>query len=603
MKKNVLFMILAASVLYSCNINEVSNQNSDNEISIYGNVIDRASGSPLYNVMIELFKHNEENDSDDKVLGSTVTGNDGNYEFTVALDRTAQYDNDAVAYYVRASKDKYTTSLYKLNLSNVDKSNRIKVDFQITVTSIIYAGKVTNTQKKPLVDAKIKAKYYSANSDEDHVRDYGYAIGTTVITDYNGEYKFEVPIPTNNSYLPQWQYLIYAEKDGYITAEHFVNQNVEDMGRNITLNFTMKSVEEQEEEDLKKNYVTIYGKVTDNNGKPILNATIEELNKMNKENEDLTKEIIEIRKKEKERSKDDNELVQIKNEHNAILKELEIKNMKIKILEEEKNESKNLKTKINLLNQQINDVTKKNEEINNKYNRIKESNIEYENSINDLKNNLNIYKNKYEALLIEQQEKNKEQLLIDNKYNQNRYNDLLDNFTKMKSSYEKLNKDYNKLKADYNDLQNENNIFNQELNDINNEKDNINNKYKLLLKQIYFKHKLLSEFDEAEESKEIECEENKMVSCFQTDNGRIVCFYRAKNEENEDLTYYTISTYECCFSNSKSIQIDNSNSSLSFYKGIHLKGDVGFFLYFLGEEISLPFITFKYIDLNPFFLE
>ena len=276
MKKNVLFMILAASVLYSCNINEVSNQNSANEISIYGNVIGRASGSPLYNVMIELFKHNEENDSDDKVLGSTVTGNDGNYEFTVALDRTAQYDNDAVAYYVRASKDKYTTSLYKLNLSNVDKSNRIKVDFQITVTSIIYAGKVTDTQKKPLVDAKIKAKYYSANSDEDHVRDYGYAIGTTVITDYNGEYKFEVPIPTNNSYLPQWQYLIYAEKDGYITAEHFVNQNVEDMGRNITLNFTMKSVEEQEEEDLKKNYVTIYGKVTDNNGKPILNATIED---------------------------------------------------------------------------------------------------------------------------------------------------------------------------------------------------------------------------------------------------------------------------------------------------------------------------------------
>lgn len=67
-----------------------------------------------------------------------------------------------------------------------------------------------------------------------------------------------------------------------------------------------------------------------------LNASIEELTKMNKENEDLTKEIIEIKKKEKDRNKDDKELAEIKNEHNSMLKELEIKNMKIKILEEEK---------------------------------------------------------------------------------------------------------------------------------------------------------------------------------------------------------------------------------------------------------------------------
>ena len=68
---------------------------------------------------------------------------------------------------------------------------------------------------------------------------------------------------------------------------------------------------------------------------------------------------------------------------------------------------------------------------------------------------------------------------------------------------------------------------------INKEKDEIN-KYKLYLKKIYFNSKLLSEFDEVVESKEIECKENKMVSCFQTDNGRIVCFYRAKYESNEE---------------------------------------------------------------------
>ena len=62
-----------------------------------------------------------------------------------------------------------------------------------------------------------------------------------------------------------------------------------------------------------------------------LNASIEELNKMNKENEDLAKEIIEKRKKEKDRNKDDKELAEIKNEHNTMMKELEIKNMKIKI--------------------------------------------------------------------------------------------------------------------------------------------------------------------------------------------------------------------------------------------------------------------------------
>ena len=130
---------------------------------------------------------------------------------------------------------------------------------------------------------------------------------------------------------------------------------------------------------------------------------------------------------------------------------------------------------------------------------------------------------------------------------------------------------------------------------INKEKDEIN-KYKLYLKKIYFNSKLLSEFDEVEESKEIECKENKMISCFQTDNGRIVCFYRAKYESNEELTYYTISTYECCFSDEKSIQIEESESSLTFYKGIHLKGEVGFFIYFLKSELSRPYITYKYIN-------
>jgi hypothetical protein len=132
-----------------------------------------------------------------------------------------------------------------------------------------------------------------------------------------------------------------------------------------------------------------------------------------------------------------------------------------------------------------------------------------------------------------------------------------------------------------------------------NKKEN-ENEFKLYLKKIYFNYKLLSKFNITDETKEIECKENKMVSCFQTDKGKIVCFYRAKSkeeeEEDEDLTYYTISAFDYDFSDEDTIQIEESNSSLAFYKGIHLKEEVGFFLYFLGIELSRPFIVFKSID-------
>ena len=130
-----------------------------------------------------------------------------------------------------------------------------------------------------------------------------------------------------------------------------------------------------------------------------------------------------------------------------------------------------------------------------------------------------------------------------------------------------------------------------------NKKEN-EDKFKLYLKKIYFNYKLLSEFNEVDETTEIECKENKMVSCFQTDKGKIVCFYRAKSkeEEDEDLTYYTISTFDSELSNDDTIQIEESNSSLAFYKGIHLKEEVGFFLYFLGIKLSRPYVVFKSID-------
>lgn len=267
MKKLLLFLVCFVSIvigLASCSEpNEPNGQNnSSDEITIYGNVIDRATGQSLYNVLIQ-----EKN----KVGGSTVTGNDGNYEFTLPLNGSSDGK-----YYLVASKDKYSSSEYELNMSNVDKNRRVKVDFQLVKESITYTGTVLDSKNQPIIDAKIKAKVSGAQKTEEYAWLYGEAIGSTVITDISGKYEIELSKPSSRDYGTQWQYVVYAEKDGYATSKHFVNQNEDDMGRTITLNFTMKTTEEQNNEDELKNNVRIYGKVTNQYGQPIANAQIKD---------------------------------------------------------------------------------------------------------------------------------------------------------------------------------------------------------------------------------------------------------------------------------------------------------------------------------------
>ena len=93
MKKNIFFTCLCCMLigLASCEKKDATNEDSVHEITIYGNVIDRTTGQPLYNVLIQ-----EKNN----VGGSTVTGNDGNYEFTIPL-----HAGSAGNYYLIASKD------------------------------------------------------------------------------------------------------------------------------------------------------------------------------------------------------------------------------------------------------------------------------------------------------------------------------------------------------------------------------------------------------------------------------------------------------------------------------------------------------------------
>ena len=264
MKKKIFYLVCLCSItmgIVSCNHQQEEPQNVVNEVTIYGNVIDRATGQPLYNVLIQ-----EKN----KVGGSTVTGNDGNYEFTLPLNGSSNGK-----YYLVASKDKYSSSEYELEMSKVDKNRRVKVDFQLTKESITYTGTVVDSKNIPIYDAHISAQYSAASGNGTD-----YNIGSTTMTDINGVYTLELPRPypyNIKSYSPydQWKFAITATKSGYVTLTHTLNQNVDDMGKTVTLNFVMKSnkeEEQEEEEEEKKKQVMVVGKVTNSAGLSISDA-------------------------------------------------------------------------------------------------------------------------------------------------------------------------------------------------------------------------------------------------------------------------------------------------------------------------------------------
>ena len=71
-----------------------------------------------------------------------------------------------------------------------------------------------------------------------------------------------------------------------------------------------------------------------------------------------------------------------------MMEESQVKNMKIKILEDVKNENKYLKKALYSIKKELNDEKKKNEDIINKYNNIVENNSNYEEIINKLKTNI-----------------------------------------------------------------------------------------------------------------------------------------------------------------------------------------------------------------------
>lgn len=135
---SILFVCLCGIVvgLISCKDKKEAETDS---VTVYGNVSDKTTGAPLSNVMIT-----EENN----VGGSSVTGTDGNYEFTFPLGGSSNGQ-----YTLTATKENYSTAYYTLNMNDVDKNRRVKVDFQLTEKQVCtYMGQALwNGQPQPNV--------------------------------------------------------------------------------------------------------------------------------------------------------------------------------------------------------------------------------------------------------------------------------------------------------------------------------------------------------------------------------------------------------------------------------------------------------------------
>ena len=209
MKRMLFFVCLFGIVMgmMSCDDKQEEPQNVVNEITIYGNVIDRATGQPLYNVLIQ-----EKN----KVGGSTVTGNDGNYEFTLPLNGSSNGK-----YYLVASKSLYLGAEYELSLSNVDKGRAIRVDFQLEMGVFHVKGKVTDQDGKPLSNVLIKETYQNT--------------GNSVYSDRDGDYRLELYPYSEHSN----KYVLKASATDYYSEEYTLNFTEKDYGRTSTVNFQL----------------------------------------------------------------------------------------------------------------------------------------------------------------------------------------------------------------------------------------------------------------------------------------------------------------------------------------------------------------------------
>lgn len=195
-------------------------------VTIYGTVIDKYTGEPLYNALVQERLYG---------AGSGVTGEDGSYEFTVPLPIHNPVKNLQIAYRsynFYASKTQYIGSLYEdITVSEKDAGRRIKIDFQLECEVITYMGKVVDSQNRPIAGAKISATWRTDPSDK-----YPSSIGSTAISATDGTYTLMLPKPNNYN---QWLYDITATQNFYRATTHTLQQHYFDMGKVISLDFIL----------------------------------------------------------------------------------------------------------------------------------------------------------------------------------------------------------------------------------------------------------------------------------------------------------------------------------------------------------------------------
>lgn len=135
MTKKIIFgamlCIAAISVFVAC---DKKDKEELEEITLFGTVLDADQGTPAQNAQIELWKEylseaQQREDMDNGgtagIVGSTVTGSDGSYEFTISNI------NRKFTYVLIAKKNQYDNEEMPLSLNNVKSGGKLRCDFHL----------------------------------------------------------------------------------------------------------------------------------------------------------------------------------------------------------------------------------------------------------------------------------------------------------------------------------------------------------------------------------------------------------------------------------------------------------------------------------------
>ena len=107
-------------------------------------------------------------------------------------------------------------------------------------------------------------------------------------------------------------------------------------------------------------------------------------------------------------------------------------------------------------------------------------------------------------------------------------------------------------------------------------------KYYFTLKKTYFSYDFSKGCNHVNEENSFEIANHRMISCFFTVLKRYICFYLKK-----DKTTFIARAYESDLSNPKETNVYTSTYTYNekfFFKSIHFKGEIGFFIYFQASN-------------------